>query len=164
MKKLAILLPLLLQTAFAQTQWSMGFWTAWGPNHPITDLDWGALTHVIQVGVEPQSNGSLVYSDASFNANATHLVAAAHANNAKILLNVWSGSGSDFNGAITTNLNTLVNNIMGVVNSYGYDGVDLDWEAGLNYNSMTSLLSSLRSRLGTKLSICGRLESKRAAG
>src|SRR5437764_12392123 len=140
MKRLGIIFLLLLLTCFAQ-QWSMGFWTAWGPNHPITDLDWGALTHVIQVGVEPQSNGSLVYSDASFNANATHLVAAAHANNAKILLNVWSGSGSDFNGAISNNLTGLVDNIMGVVNSYGYDGVDLDWEAGLNYSSMTRLLS-----------------------
>jgi len=117
MKRIAIIFLLLLQTSFAQ-QWSMGFWTAWGPNHPITDLDWGALTHVIQVGVEPQSNGSLVFSDTSFNANATALVAAAHANNRKILLNVWSGSGSDFNGAISNNLSTLVNNIMNVVNSY----------------------------------------------
>ena len=151
MKKLTRLLfcSLVLQTAYAQ-QWSMGFWSAWAPD-PIADLDWGGLTHVMELGVEPQSDGSLKYSDPAFSANAKALIAAAHANNVKVLLNVWSAPGSNFNAAITGNLNVLADNLMNLVNTYGYDGLDLDWEAGLTTSSMATLVSTLRSRLGGKL-------------
>src|SRR5262245_57965358 len=50
--------------AFAQQQsWSMGFWSPFGTVGPVSDIDWDALTHVIQVGVEPQSDGSLKFTD-----------------------------------------------------------------------------------------------------
>jgi chitinase len=128
----------------------MGFRTPWGTD-PLSDLNWKALTHVIQVGVEPQTNGGLIYSDTLFNTKARDLIATAHQNHVKVLLNVWSAPGSDFTNAITLHLPVLVNNILGVVASYGYDGVDLDWEAGFNPTAMGSLLSALRSALGTGL-------------
>lgn len=145
---MAVLALLCAPTAFAQ-QWSMGYWTAWAPD-PIADLDWGGLTHISFVGVEPQTNGSLTYSDSNFAADATNMIAAAHANNAKVLLNIWAGPG-DFNGAITNNLSGFVGNIMNVVNTYGFDGVDIDWESNFNQTNCTTLLSALRAQLGTKL-------------
>jgi chitinase len=139
-----------LQTAPAE-QWSMGFWTGWSPEPNISDLVWDALTHVVHVGVEPQTNGTLKLSDPNFDDHATELIAAAHEHNVKVLLNVWSGASADFNGAVNNSLDRLVESIAELVERYNYDGVDLDWEKGLNQNAMTLLLSHLRSRLQTRI-------------
>jgi chitinase len=130
-------------------QWSMGYWTAWAPN-PISDLEWGGLTHIAFVGMEPQTDSSLAYSDANFAADASNMIFTAHAHNVKVLLDVWAGPG-DFNGAITNNLTGFVGNIMNVVNTYGFDGVDLDWESKFNLSNNTQLISALRAQLGTRL-------------
>jgi hypothetical protein len=147
-KCMMILALLAAPSAYAQ-QWSLGYWTAWAPN-PISDLEWGGVTHIAFVGVEPQSNGSLTYSDSNFATDAANMIVAAHAHNVKVLLDIWTGPG-DFNGAITNNLSGFVANIMNVVNTYGFDGVDLDWESNFNQSSNTQLISALRAQLGTRL-------------
>lgn len=126
--------------------WSMGFRTPWGVEDPLSDLNWSALTHVIHVGVEPQSDGSLLYSDPRFDVKARALIFAAHRNRVKVLLNVWSGPSSDFVHA-TDNLGRLVTNIEQVVGGYGYDGVDIDWEQRFDPAKMGSLLRMLRIQL-----------------
>jgi GH18 family chitinase len=147
-KCMMILALLAAPSAYAQ-QWSLGYWTAWAPN-PISDLEWGGVTHIAFVGVEPQSNGSLTYSDSNFAADAANMIATAHAHNVKVLIDIWTGPG-DFNGAITNNLSGFVANIMNVVNTYGFDGVDLDWESNFNQSNNTQLISALRAQLGTRL-------------
>src|SRR5438477_3008386 len=59
-------------------QWSMGFWTAWSSDPNMSDLVWDALTHLIHVGVEPQSDATLKYSDPQFWAHAAQLISTAH--------------------------------------------------------------------------------------
>jgi chitinase len=46
-------------------------------------------------------------------------------------------------------LNTLVTNVMSYVNTYGYDGVDLDWEVdlGSNATNFQALVNALRAQL-----------------
>jgi GH18 family chitinase len=89
--------------------------------------------------------------------NAAALVAAAHANNVKVLLNIgqiWGGPGTQIQQAVSSNLSALVTNIMTVVNAYGYDGVDIDWEPfvpSTNGGAMTALAQALRTGLGNKL-------------
>ena len=134
----------------------MGFWTG-VTRQPLSDLNWGGLTHIAHVGAAPNADGSLTLTcsigpcDTSlFASEVSTLIGAAHSNNVKVLLDLGNVSGSLWSGA-TGNLNTFVSNIMNVVNAYGYDGVDLDWEQGLNQGQMTSLLSALRQQLGGRL-------------
>jgi GH18 family chitinase len=56
-----------------------------------------------------------------------------------------------FSQAISSNLSGFVDNIMDVVDTYGYDGVDIDWESNVDWDQMNSLVSALRQDLGTKL-------------
>lgn len=129
--------------------WSMGFKTPFDNSSPVDAIDWAALTHVIHVGVEPQSDGSLRFTSPAFSADATNLIAAAHANGVKVCLNVWSAPGSSFQNAVTSS--SFVANIMTMVNTYGYDGVDLDWEAGFDASRMAGLLAALRAQLGPRV-------------
>src|SRR5438105_9433468 len=106
MKKIALFLSLLLQTTFAQTQWSLGFWTG-ANNVPVSDLDWGGLTHIAHVAVAPNADGSLTLTCSTgpcgasqFGTEASNLISAAHSNNVKVLMQVANVSGSLWQGAL----------------------------------------------------------------
>jgi len=142
----------------AQVQWSIGYYTPFGNSfqsdgYPIiVDLEWDALTHVNFVGGTPQSDGSILLTGNFANA-ASALIAAAHAHNVKVLyvLGHEGATPYDFTGAINNHLSTLVGNIVQTVSTYGFDGVDVDYEEGWNAASASSLFASLRTALGQKL-------------
>lgn len=146
------------QAAFGQ-QWSSGYWT--GANGvPQSSIQWNALTHIVHVNTEANGDGSLTYqcstgpgcSEGAMGTEATTLISAAHSHGAKVLDYVGTGSGTSWTGATnSSNLSTFVNNIMQVVNAYGYDGVVIDWEGpAYNFTQMGNLFSSLKARLGSK--------------
>lgn len=59
------------------------------------------------------------------------LVALAHANNTKVLISVGGWTGSNlFSAAVASPSSraTFVANIVKMVNTYGVDGIDIDWE------------------------------------
>jgi hypothetical protein len=127
-------------------QWSMGFWT--GMNGvPVSSLNWKGLTHIAHVAVVPNADGSLQDLDLG---GASALISSAHANGVKVLLDLGNTDGSSWNGATSAGtLQTFVNNVMGVVNSDGYDGVDIDWEQSINQSQLSSLISAFRAALGS---------------
>lgn len=137
--------------------WSMGFW--WGGDGVAPSSFsgyWGGLTHVIVAGVSPDGSGNLpFFSDSNYSSNWPAMVSAAHANGVKALLNLTDiEGGSDFNGAVNNNLGSLVANIASMVNAYGFDGIDVDWEKTIQSTSqsrVTSFFSALRSALGSKV-------------
>lgn len=171
--KLAALLLFLLmpQTSLAQ-QWSMGFW--WGGDGvtPSTfNGVWRGLTHVIVSGVSPDGSGNLNhYSDSNYNTNWPAMITAAHANGVQTLLNLTDiEAGSNFNGAVNSNLGGFANNVASMVAAYGFDGVDVDWELTLDSASpdtVARFFSALRVALGSKTitadvySCCGSITSK----
>ncbi|HEX4999279.1 MAG TPA: glycosyl hydrolase family 18 protein, partial [Terriglobia bacterium] len=142
---------------FAQQQWSLGYWTPWGnPTLSPSQIEWGGLTHVIHAWALVQSNGSLDLSTQRISSDGPTLVANAHSHGVKAILGIgqmyWSGQTTNLQSAITSNRATLVNNIMNVVDSYGFDGVDIDWEpfnSGTNGSALQAFASDLRSRLGS---------------
>jgi chitinase len=145
-------------------QWSTGYWNGW--DSPSSDIDWGALTHVIHWAALVNADGTLDMTTENEAATAPALIAAAHANGVQVLLDLnqpcWLGGCNNFQQAVTGNLSGFVNNILNVVNTYGYDGVDIDWEpfnAGANGAAMTSLLTALRKQLGTKTLVAAAIVS-----
>jgi chitinase len=138
-----------VQSASAQTTWSMGYYyPASTGGYPIlSTIQWSALTHVIMVGNNVNSDGSITQVG-SFNTLATNLIAAAHANNVKVLYGLGCNGCA---AAVTNNLSTLMTNTMATVNSYGFDGVDVDDEETFNASVMSSWIASLRSSLGSKI-------------
>jgi GH18 family chitinase len=151
--------PQTSRVAFSQTLWSMGYWTG-ANNVPVSSIDWGALTHVAHTSIRANGDGSLTYvcsfgpcSKSQMGTEARALITAAHNHGVKVMPSVGSGSGTSWTGATnSTNLATFVVNIMKVVNAYGYDGVDIDWEGpAYNFTQIGNLFSSLRTALGSKL-------------
>lgn len=136
--------------------WSIGFYTPWGhPVLPVSDIQWNGLTHVAMYAVVPNADGSLEFTFGDMATKAPELIAAAHANNAKVLLSVWQNGPGNYPSAVKDHRATLVGNIMNVVDTYGFDGVDIDWESNFDQSLCKGFLIDLRSKLGTKpINIC----------
>ena len=142
-----------VQIASAQTTWSMGYYypQSIGGLPSLTTIQWSALTHVGMIAASPNSDGSLTFVS-NFPSLAAALISAAHANNAKVLFSLSSvGPPTHFNDAVTNHESAFMANIMSQVNTYGFDGVDVDYEEGWNATVVTTLLSNLRTNLGSKL-------------
>jgi chitinase len=146
-----LVLFLSLSAAALQAQWVTGYWlNPPDSNLPVAAIDYSALTHVIQYSVLPNGDGSLnAVSLANATASAPALIAAAHAHGVKVLLSfAATSSGGDFYDATApATLSTFVDNIFNVLTTYGYDGVDIDWEQQIDGLQFQNLVSSLRSRL-----------------
>ena len=134
----------------SQPLWNMGYYTPFA-SLPISEIYWPSLTHIIHVGAIPNSDGTLDLTTYNISGTASSLITAGHTHNVKVLLDLSDGTISNFQSAIANHSSSFVTNIMNVVNTYGYDGVTIDWESGINFSSMATLVSNLRTQLGTKL-------------
>jgi chitinase len=94
-----------------------------------SDIDYGAVTHVIHFSVRPNADGSVDTSVVS-PALSSDAVGAAHAAGRKILLCVGgSNSAPGFGPAIGAAVRpALISNLVALVAQRGYDGLDLDFE------------------------------------
>src|SRR5205085_9432685 len=102
-------------TATVADQWSMGYWTFRGnPSAAIADIDWSALTHIVQWAAIVGPNGTIDISTMDITANAPALIAAAHSNGVKVLLGLAQPGERDFQLSINGYRETLLANIMGV--------------------------------------------------
>ena len=105
----------------------------------------GAVTFNVDAGLSSALGG---YT----NANFTSDVQALHASGRKVILSVGGQ-----NGIVTVNDATSAANfsssVFGLMQTFGFDGVDIDLENGLNPASMTTALQQLSARAGPKLII-----------
>ncbi len=126
-------------------------WNQWG-HMPASEVDFSAVTHVIHFAVVPNSDGTL---DSEINGvipdHSDDLVARAHAVGTKVLITVGgAGSAPGFRGACSAeNLPSFIRNIVTLMSSRGYDGVDLDWEPLETSDTacFTNLANGLRAAL-----------------
>jgi chitinase len=138
--------------------WVTAYYAGWqqGNNNggylPAQNIDFSAVTLVNHFALVPKSDGTL--DDASngvtaFNAQA--LVPAAHAAGKKVVIAVggWGSDGA-FRGATNpANLPTFTSNLVNLMRTRGYDGIDIDWEvlAPSDADQYIAFVTSLRSSL-----------------
>jgi hypothetical protein len=105
----------------------------------------GAVTFTVDAGLSSALGG---YT----NANFTSDVATLHGRGKRVILAVGGQ-----NGIITVNDATsaanFANSVFGLMRTFGFDGVDIDLENGLNPAAMTSALQQLSSLAGPSLVI-----------
>ena len=136
----------------------VGYMPSWAGN--ISQVQFTKLTHVIYAFVLPTNSGGLTSIDGG---RLSSLASAAHANGVKVSIAVggWNdGNDSAFEAmaANSGSRTTFVNNIVGVVNQYGLDGVDIDWEYPEN-GASSSNYAALMQQLSTTLHNQGKLLS-----
>ena len=128
---------------------SVGYMPSWSGN--VNAIQYGKLTHINYAFVLPNANGTLqAVPDPT---KLRSLVSLGHAANTKVSIAIggWNdGNDSAFESmaASAGTRTTFVNSLVSLVDSYGLDGVDIDWEypdpgtSGNNYAAMMQQLSS----------------------
>jgi hypothetical protein len=155
---MAALMLLFCISASTMAQFKVvGYFPSWAGN--VNDIQFGKLTHVNYAFVLPTTTGGLQALDNP--SKLQSLVSAAHANNVKVLIAVggWNdGNDSGFESLAgnSTYRNNFVNNMVNMVNQYGLDGVDIDWEYPDNGTSSNNY-SALMSQLSTAMHSRGKL-------
>ncbi len=133
--------------------WSTGYYPGYrqGAMNP-TNVDFGALTHIIQFNLAPNSNATVSLANSLTTAYITNLVAKTHAAGKKILISVAGSGAGGFRGATTNqNRGLFVTNLVNFMSTYNYDGIDIDWEPLLSSeaNQYTNFIKQLRTNLNS---------------
>lgn len=132
-----VVVPLVLACLFAAARadamWSTGYYRqADAATMPPSEMHFAALTHVIHTHVAPNGDGSLMSADLGMTpAASAAFISAAHRVGVKALLGVANGwpHGADFPGATDpAHLEGFVENLIALMQTRGYDGIDVDWE------------------------------------
>ncbi|WP_373317880.1 chitinase [Virgisporangium aliadipatigenens] len=105
----------------------------------------GQVTFTVDSGLSAALGG---YTDADFRAD----VRALQARGSKVILSV-GGEAGRVSVADSASANAFASSMFGIIQSYGFDGVDIDLENGLNPTFMAQALRSLRAQVGSSLII-----------
>jgi len=105
----------------------------------------GAVSFTLDSGLAGQVGG---YTDAQFKAD----IATLHSRGKKVIISVGGQNGSISVGDSGSATN-FANSVFSLMQTYGFDGVDIDLENGINSTFMGSALRSLRSKAGANLII-----------
>jgi chitinase len=109
------------------------------PSHP------GGVTFSVDSGLSSALGG---YTDAQFKAD----IATLHSRGQKVIVSVGGQNGAISVGD-SASANNFANSVYGIMQSYGFDGVDIDLENGVNATYMAQALNSLSGKVGSSLII-----------
>jgi chitinase len=120
---------------FDASRWVLGYYVGYEQGlYPIEQVDFSALTHLMVGRARPLADGSVTtdfdIDDIDGPAWAHAAVNGAHAAGRKAVLMV--GGAGEIDGwrsaAGPAHRATFVANLLAVVDTYSFDGIDLDWE------------------------------------
>jgi chitinase len=100
----------------------------------------GAISFTLDSGLSGQLGG---YTDAQFTAD----IATLHARGQKVILSVGGQNGTISVGDSSAAAN-FANSAYSIIQRYGFDGIDIDLENGVNATYMGQALHSLGSKVG----------------
>ena len=117
-----------------------------------SEIDFSVVTHLIHFSAVPNPDGTLdLTSNGLTPPHSQDVVSRAHTAGRYVLVCVGgAGSQAGFQGATRpSNLSIFVTNLVNLVSTYSYDGIDIDWEPlpGSDFAQYTNLVIALRSAL-----------------
>lgn len=142
----------------------VAYYPSWVTNG-LNKLRFNTITHVNYSFAIPTSDGGLrPLENPSL---AKQIIKKAHANNAKVFIAIggWSYNGTPleatFKSATATKAKRtkFVNSILKLVDKYGFDGVDMDWEHPRVDDSSKKQYEAVMVTLSKKLHAKGKLLS-----
>lgn len=128
----------------------LGYYPSWADDHSSATIDYSPFTHLCHAFIIPKADGSLRMIGDMPNRK---LCETAHAKGVKVLVSLGGADSNESFSSVTAQKNTrdqFVKNVMDVVKTCGYDGVDLDWEVPrttATMNALTDLAASFRKEL-----------------
>jgi chitinase len=105
----------------------------------------GAVSFTLDSGLSAQVGG---YTDAQFKAD----IATLHSRGKKVIISVGGQNGT-ISVSDSGSATNFANSVYSLMTTYGFDGVDIDLENGINATYMASALRSLRAKAGANLII-----------
>ena len=149
MKKLRFISIIILGISLTYSQRVIGYYPHWVQGSFTPDkIDYSVITHVLHSFAWPDEQGNILYYDNMLSQSISNTV---HDNGAKILL-VFGGWGQSWGFPSTVSSPEIravfINNIIDLCETYGYDGIDIDWEQPVNSvekNNLTSFIIELRA-------------------
>jgi len=134
----------------------IGYMPSWEGD--VNTVQYSKLTHINYAFLIPNTNGSLQALDNT--PKFTGLVTTAHNNGVKVMISVGGGGGGDAFHTIVASSGTrtaFVNNMVGFVNQYNADGVDVDWEfpsAGAEASNFLLMMQQLATAMHNNGKLC----------
>lgn len=139
----------------------VGYYPSWEPEK-LDRIQYDVVTHINYAFLIPTSDGAVLPLENP--ETAKEIIKQAHAKNVKVLIAVggWSYKDTPLEATFVSATNTdakiekFATEIMKVVNDFGFDGVDMDWEHprtdGVSKTQYQKLMLNLRGKLiGGKL-------------
>lgn len=115
--------------------WVMGYYVGYLKDaYPLDAVDWDALTHVVVGAAVPRADGSVestfYLDDVEGPIWARSVVRRAHDHDRRAVLMLGGADSRDIfaSAASPTNRGKFVEEIIRLVDTYEFDGIDIDWE------------------------------------
>ncbi len=136
--------------AFGQNgHWVSAYYGGWQSSHlPPNEIDFGAFTHLLHFSIYPTGGSGF---DGTANGmtpeHMTATVQATHAAGKKAILSV-GGWGADFTDAVSPSRRAAsIQNLVAYMRTYGYDGIDIDWEPVTDPGNFAPWIRDLRTAM-----------------
>jgi len=140
-------------SGFEASGWVQGYYVGYERDlYPIDAVDFGALTHLMIGRVRPLADGTVTHDFDIDDVNgpiwAQNTVNATHAAGRKAILMVGGAGEIDgWRAAASQHRDALVANLLAIMDQFGFDGLDLDWEPleDIDQADFAALASGLRA-------------------
>ena len=148
MRFIYFLFPIILSVSFASRV--VGYYPYWVQNTLLPqNIDLETFTHVNHAFAWPNENGEIIAPNNSFfNVSTSSYI---HDQDRKFILSLGGGGqGQGFVSSTSTYdiRSVFINNIIDKLSTFGYDGVDIDWEhpqSAEQRNNLTQFIQELDS-------------------